>query len=846
MHNTAGEQTHLNGTQSAPSSPLRLLKRICLCGRRETSHMDLHHLQEAHDRHKKRFDNVRSPKNSSATDLTRRVTVVDKPGQDKAHFTGLRGRTAKKLSRRIGFPGVCAVSCPTTALSVVYCRSLRDTHKDSARSRERRKSDASQRRQPPSAPFFVPGSSSVKLADSLSFCFQRALCGQPADKYVPPRSSAYHQPVFYPGQDGFLAEKVQLRGGVERLRRQRSNSTSTSSSSFNSEQPAHQKSTVSQLVAFVRKRPVMKHSEAAASTSNGSDKNGSVNDNGDFEFRLSSALAQASLNNKAQNQQNLNQNAQMRSKSPGTIINRFTNFARTKYRNSMHEKTANSVQQDTVRRDVNRELQRVKDEQATRVDLNSSDITVIPPMIKDLTQITELFLYKNKLCTLPPEIGCLTNLRILGLSENNLSSLPDSISSLKKLETLDLRHNKLTEKIPEVIFQMENLETLWLRYNKISHISPEIGRMRKLKMVDLRENKITSLPVEIGALEALSILLLSANHLKSLPEEIGNLSQLTQLDLQHNELQTLPASMGKLSGLKRLAIRYNQLSSLPASLAKCTELTEFIVESNKLSGLPEGLLVSLNQLKTINLSRNQLNAFPQGGPNQFESAITVNMEHNSISLIPFGIFSKANGLTKLNFKENQLTSLPLDFGTWTSLTELNVSNNDLIELPSDIDKLVNLEVLVLSTNRLRKLPSQIGSLRKLRELDLEENELECIPSDIGFLMSLTKLWIQSNKLTSLPRTIGNLLNLTDLRVGENMLSFIPEEIGHLENLKSLYLNDNPGLHSLPFELALCCSLEIMSIERCPLSQIPQDITEGGPSLVIQYLKMQGPYRGILM
>lgn len=92
-----------------------------------------------------------------------------------------------------------------------------------------------------------------------------------------------------------------------------------------------------------------------------------------------------------------------------------------------------------------------------------------------------------------------------------------------------------------------------------------------------------------------------------------------------------------------------------------------------------------------------------------------------------------------------------------------------------------------------------------------------------------------------------MLNLTDLRLGENLLSFIPEEIGkrfsqihlifmclgHLEQLKSLYLNDNPNLHSLPFELALCASLEIMSIERCPLTQIPTDIIEGGPSLVIQ-------------
>lgn len=67
-------------------------------------------------------------------------------------------------------------------------------------------------------------------------------------------------------------------------------------------------------------------------------------------------------------------------------------------------------------------------------------------------------------------------------------------------------------------------------------------------------------------------------------------------------------------------------------------------------------------------------------------------------------------------------------------------------------------------------------------------------------------------------------------------------IGTLESLESLYINDNPNLHSLPFELALCVNLQIMSIENCPLSQIPPEIVSGGPSLVIQYLKMKGPYR----
>lgn len=72
--------------------------------------------------------------------------------------------------------------------------------------------------------------------------------------------------------------------------------------------------------------------------------------------------------------------------------------------------------------------------------------------------------------------------------------------------------------------------------------------------------------------------------------------------------------------------------------------------------------------------------------------------------------------------------------------------------------------------------------------------------------------------------------------------FRSTNIGTLENLESLYINDNPNLHYLPFELALCANLQIMSIENCPLSQFPTDIVNGGPSLVIQYLKMKGPYR----
>jgi len=57
--------------------------------------------------------------------------------------------------------------------------------------------------------------------------------------------------------------------------------------------------------------------------------------------------------------------------------------------------------------------------------------------------------------------------------------------------------------------------------------------------------------------------------------------------------------------------------------------------------------------------------------------------------------------------------------------------------------------------------------------------------------------------------------------------------GTLENLEELYLNDNPNLQSLPYELALCKRLALMSVEGCPLSRLPPHVVDGGPSAIIQ-------------
>ena len=42
------------------------------------------------------------------------------------------------------------------------------------------------------------------------------------------------------------------------------------------------------------------------------------------------------------------------------------------------------------------------------MDLAKSNISHVPSSIKELGQLTELYLYSNRLAILPSEIGCLT------------------------------------------------------------------------------------------------------------------------------------------------------------------------------------------------------------------------------------------------------------------------------------------------------------------------------------------------------------------------------------------------------------------------------------------------------
>ncbi len=156
-----------------------------------------------------------------------------------------------------------------------------------------------------------------------------------------------------------------------------------------------------------------------------------------------------------------------------------------------------STRKKSSNAEVIKELNKCREENSMRLDLSKRSIHLLPSSIKELTQLTELYLYSNKLQSLPAEVGCLSGLVTLALSENSLTSLPDSLDNLKKLRMLDLRHNKLRE-IPAVVYRVTSLTTLYLRFNRITTVEKDIKNLSKLTMLSIRENKIKQLPAEIG------------------------------------------------------------------------------------------------------------------------------------------------------------------------------------------------------------------------------------------------------------------------------------------------------------------------------------------------------------
>lgn len=142
-------------------------------------------------------------------------------------------------------------------------------------------------------------------------------------------------------------------------------------------------------------------------------------------------------------------------------------------------------------------------------------------------------------------------------------------------------------------------------------ISPELRRLRKLRIVSLSENNFSGpIPPQLSEIGSLWKLKLDHNSLSgSVPGELGHVSNLKLFDLSYHDLSgVIPETIFRTCRrLRFVSFAQNRLDgSLPDSLHKCGKLSGFDFSANALQDNLEVDLSKLKDLNCINLRRNRL------------------------------------------------------------------------------------------------------------------------------------------------------------------------------------------------------------------------------------------------
>lgn len=161
----------------------------------------------------------------------------------------------------------------------------------------------------------------------------------------------------------------------------------------------------------------------------------------------------------------------------------------------------------------------------TQLDLFYNELTSLPQELGTLTKLRKLLAFKNRFETFPIVICELKNLVEIDLSGNHqIFRLPPEIRNLKKLENLFMLNTGLSILPPE-IGELERLMDLRIDNNKLETLPPQIGHLRHLRLFSADDNNLTVLPDEMCNLTTLRLLFIKSNQLQSYPANFSSLVQ---------------------------------------------------------------------------------------------------------------------------------------------------------------------------------------------------------------------------------------------------------------------------------------------------------------------------------
>ena len=407
----------------------------------------------------------------------------------------------------------------------------------------------------------------------------------------------------------------------------------------------------------------------------------------------------------------------------------------------------------------------------TSIDLSNNAFTQVPSILSSLAKSMHTLIFDNNILTatseikcFPPELSCLTLLRLISMQCCGLAQ------------------------VPEVIFALDKLCVLKLSFNVITYLHPKICLLTNLKELDVHGCPISfpppsimnsPLPVVISFLRTFGRDLLK----HELP--VLELVECCHIDYDWEMLQILWNGCGPAPVPLRCQPPHEDLlvSEYSVVWVRNRELRQ---EWN-LSHFPLPCVTENTFWETFN------SPFPQ--PDQ-DNAAFAECEKPPLCVM---MDAKPLHLVRLESSKKKDTIIGKKVA---SLSSCGVVFTDIPRSVSEI-----LLQLCLSFNE-GLSHSWVNS----------EGQLS-LPDSIRCMTSLRVLCLRSCKLDSAPLGLDLLLSLVDLDLSFNNIFTIPLEIKKLKELRRLVLDSNP-LHAWPPALRSFLKLELLSMQKCRLREIP--------------------------
>ncbi len=172
----------------------------------------------------------------------------------------------------------------------------------------------------------------------------------------------------------------------------------------------------------------------------------------------------------------------------------------------------------------------------------------------------------------------------LSLRNTRMTYLSPNIGRLKNLRILDIS-GSFIEEIPEEIEQCTQLKSIIANASRLRRIPTTIGNLPKLRVANFGYCKLSAVPPELGNAQSLWSLNLSDNQLKTLPEELNQLKNLTFFSAAANQFQEFPTPVLGMSSVGNLWLHGNPFTTIPETIQDLPRLHHFLITEDKITNL---------------------------------------------------------------------------------------------------------------------------------------------------------------------------------------------------------------------------------------------------------------------